>query len=64
MKKQSYRLLVIYKNGNMYLYDFYYKENAENALNDWERPWGITQEVVLFGSDDGCEWTVLERRTA
>ena len=59
----KYRLLVRYKNGNMYLYDFFYKESAEAALNDPDRPWIVTSEVVLFESTDGCVWTVAERRT-
>ena len=64
MNNRLYRVLVKYKNGNMYMYDFFYKDNAEAVLNDWERSWNITSEVVLFEFKDGCEWTVLERRTS
>lgn len=59
-----YRVLVRYKDSSMYMYDFFYKDNAEKLLNDPGLPWNITSEVVLFESKDGCEWTVAERRTS
>lgn len=61
--RPKYRVLVIYKSGKMYMYDFFYKENAEKVLTDHEHS-AVAQEAFLFESDeDAREWTVTERRT-
>ena len=60
--ERKYRVLVTYKNGKMYMYDFYNKEYAEQVLKDHEHS-AVGNEVFLF-EFDGLKWTVTERRTS